>query len=280
MFCPNCGHNLPEGTAFCSNCGATLNTQQEAPVQQPLYQTPVYQAPPQYQPSRPASIPTSKKDFLANYADPSTKKSAKLVTISFILTLVLIAASIIVPLSTPFFEIPSVSLLLNIAEADPDELMDEMDDALDEAKSKLKAQKDSMDDEEVEAAEAVVDSMEVLTENFSVLNFKNLVSVIEKEGDDYMDSEDMEEIEKIGQIMDIVIGALIGAFFLPVLFALLGGLNKSTGLTVTALVFTVLSQLTLCGILFVALSLVIFIFQAVQCSKIKTAYDNCRFGRV
>lgn len=280
MFCPNCGANLPEGTAFCGNCGASQKPQQQAPTQQPVYQAPVYQAPPQYQPTMPASTPTSKKDFLANYASPSVKTSAKLVTISFLLTLALIFASIIVPLSTPFFEIPSVSLLLTLAEADPDELTDEMDNLLDEAKSSLKAEKNVMDDEELEAAEAVVDSLEVLTENFSVLNFKNLVSVMEKEGDDYMDSADMEEIEEIGQIMDIVIGALIGAFFLPLLFALLGGFTKSTGLTVTALVFTVLSQLGLCGLLFVALSLVLFIFQAVQCSKIKTAYDNCRFGRV
>ena len=47
MFCTNCGTQLPEGSRFCSNCGAP---QQAA---QPVYQQaaqPVYQQPPAYAP--------------------------------------------------------------------------------------------------------------------------------------------------------------------------------------------------------------------------------------
>lgn len=41
MFCPNCGTQLPDGSVFCSNCGAKLAAPQQAPQQ------------PQYRPQRP-----------------------------------------------------------------------------------------------------------------------------------------------------------------------------------------------------------------------------------
>lgn len=37
MFCPNCGTQVPDGSAFCQNCGANLAAAQQ-PVQQPQYQ--------------------------------------------------------------------------------------------------------------------------------------------------------------------------------------------------------------------------------------------------
>lgn len=54
MFCPNCGTQIPDGSAFCQNCGARLTAAQ--PVQQPQYQQPQqapYQPQPQVQPPQP-----------------------------------------------------------------------------------------------------------------------------------------------------------------------------------------------------------------------------------
>lgn len=271
MFCPNCGANLPDSATFCGNCGAPQKTQQP--------QQPVYQAPPQYRPATPPVIPMSKKEFLAQKADPATRKTGSLVTITLLISLVLIAASIFVPLTVPFFDIPAIDLLLTVAEADPDELIEELEVSLEELEDSYDRGKSTMDSDEREAAKKVIDSMDALIENFSVLNFKNLVSVTQKEGDGYMDRQDLEEIEQIDQIMTVVIASLAGSFLLPLVFALLGGLNKSTGLTVTALVFTVLSQLTLCGLLLAAASLTVYIVQAVLCSKVQRAYNDYRLGR-
>ena len=47
MFCPNCGTQLADDVAFCTNCGATTKPQQST-VQQPVIQQPT---PPQPQPS-------------------------------------------------------------------------------------------------------------------------------------------------------------------------------------------------------------------------------------
>ena len=61
MFCPQCGNNNADGVAFCANCGAPLNAQQQQQAPQQQYQAPQqqYQAPqqqyqaPQYQPQMP-----------------------------------------------------------------------------------------------------------------------------------------------------------------------------------------------------------------------------------
>lgn len=51
MICKNCGYQIADGSAFCINCGATVEAQ---PQQQPQYQQPQYAAPqyqqPQYAP--------------------------------------------------------------------------------------------------------------------------------------------------------------------------------------------------------------------------------------
>ena len=62
MICKNCGAQLPDGVAFCTNCGTAVEAPQQEPqpqpqpqpaqpaYQQPAYQQPVYQQPqPVYQ---------------------------------------------------------------------------------------------------------------------------------------------------------------------------------------------------------------------------------------
>ena len=62
MFCPNCGTQVPDGSAFCQNCGANLAAAQQ-PVQQPQYQQtqqPQQQypyAPQQAQPKEKSKLP-------------------------------------------------------------------------------------------------------------------------------------------------------------------------------------------------------------------------------
>ncbi len=53
MFCSNCGKEIPDGSAFCINCGAKVDAELPAqpPVQQPPVQAPVNQQPYYQQPA-------------------------------------------------------------------------------------------------------------------------------------------------------------------------------------------------------------------------------------
>ncbi|MBR3592838.1 MAG: zinc-ribbon domain-containing protein [Clostridia bacterium] len=54
MFCPNCGTQIPNNSAFCMNCGKPINPSpaQQQSVQQPVYQPPVQTSLPQQSPAR------------------------------------------------------------------------------------------------------------------------------------------------------------------------------------------------------------------------------------
>ena len=79
----------------------------------------------------------------------------------------------------------------------------------------------------------------------------------------------MEAIDEFEKYINIITLVVLGLFVLPLIFTLLGGLLKSKGLTITALVLVIIPQLALSGILFVVLSLIIYITQAVFCGKAK-----------
>ena len=84
--------------------------------------------------------------------------------------------------------------------------------------------------------------------------------------------DDMEvAMETFSQAMGVVFGVVCGAFVLPLLFAILGGLKKSAGLTIAALIFTAISQAILSGVLLLILSAVVYIVQIVLCNKYKKA---------
>lgn len=315
MFCPNCGTNLPDGTPVCTTCGYQQKKSQQPvqePVQEPAPQQPAYQAPaqqpayqpqpaaqpayqpqyqqpvyqqPQYQPPMPPArpIPVSKKEYLKSKAPESVKKTAGFVTITMLLTLVLVITSAIVPLFTSVFEIPAVSTafsLIDDEDADPEKLMDELEDSYREYKAEYKYEKEFMTKSQREDAERALEMAEKLLDSFNVLNLKAAADLaLDVSGDYNFLNMNEEEAEQASMIMTVLMIGMVAFFFLPLLLTLLAGLNKSAGLTVAALIFTAISQFALCGIVFVVISLVLFIAQAVICGKVNKAYQDYRTGR-
>lgn len=94
MFCRNCGTQLPDGTAFCSNCGqgttATAPPTQAPPVQmQQPAPPPAYQQAPQY-PQQPPPYPQTPPIYNP-YSQPkssSTNVAIFLVILAFAVALV------------------------------------------------------------------------------------------------------------------------------------------------------------------------------------------------
>ena len=98
MFCPRCGNNIKEGSAFCSGCGFKLDVSSE-PTEQPL--------PEATQPAQPyEAIPTYDEDYTYNEpmadeksihykhsADTIKKSNKKKTVISIILIVAILAFS-------------------------------------------------------------------------------------------------------------------------------------------------------------------------------------------
>lgn len=124
---------------------------------------------------------------------------------------------------------------------------------------------------EREAVKKFLEATEEMTSKMSLMSIRNFISVMKEilpVLEEYEEITDgLEVFEEVETIINAVLIAVLGAYLLPLIFTLLGGFLKNMGLTITALVFLVLSQCVLCGFAWVVLSLVVYILQAVLCGK-------------
>ncbi len=260
MFCNHCGVFLPDGSQHCSQCGApqTSAFQQSAEdATLPVF----YNNPPQ--------------DTTAAYAQPSVspqqplpeKKSSLPITITFILSMLLIVASILVPLTRSFFNIPIVSLVGNAIDSDFYDEVDYLEESSEELQEEYEEFEDELSPDERAAFKTLIRGIKTP----SLFNLARACKAAEELEDYGYSREDAALAEEFSLLIMVVLCISIGAFLLPLVFALLGGIKKNTILTILAMVFTIIPQLFLCGLLFVLLSLAVYIPQIVLCQKYKTA---------
>lgn len=285
MFCPNCNAELPEGTAFCGCCGHQMTESQSQTYTAPAAPAyPGYSAYTSY--ARPMNNMT-KKEFLASDAGLHARGQAKLAVLVCLIAAALIIASVVATLAMPIFDIPVMSVALDAADADPDELLDELENELDNMEEEFEAMEDEFSKSECEDIERWMDSAYDVIDAFSFLNLRKFVSetsfLVDEYGDEF-NTSDLDEIsdgmDEVNQAMGALLVFVVGFFFLPVLFAVLGGTLKNTALTIVGMVFTAIAQIIFCGIIWVVLSLVVGVVQAVLCSKVNTAYRDYRMGKL
>ena len=287
MYCPNCNAELPEGTSFCGCCGAKL-TQPETQT----YTAPAAPAYPNYSAyTSYTSNNMTKKEFLASDAGLHARGQAKLAVLVCLIAVAVIIAGIFATLTMPIFDIPVLSMALEVASAeedlDIDELTDDLEDSIDGMEEDYEAIEDELSKSERKDVEGWIDDANDVADCFSILNLRRFADsttvIIEEYGEEFYDSDlenTTEDMEVINQVMDAIIVFLVGFFFLPVLFAVLGGTLKNTALTVVGIVFTAIAQVIFCGMLWVVLSLAVGVVQAVLCSKVNTAYRDYRMGKL
>lgn len=297
MICPNCGAAIDNDAKFCNCCGNAIPQQpQYQQPQQPQYQPPQYQqyqqyqqpqyAPPQYQqpqyaPQRPVNS-ISKKDFLRSQTSGKVKTQSIIVLVTTIVSILLIIGSALLPLVRPIFRLPSITAIFSLADMDLREITDELQADIDELNDDLDYSRDYMSDEEIELAELILDTFEDLSGRLNVMDLSRLANAMRTDYADLLEEimapEDMEAIDILVQVPTIIILVIVSTFLLPLLFAILGGVKKSMGLTITALVFSFLPQLIFNGIGVLVLTLAVFITQAVLCSQLNKAYKDHQLG--
>lgn len=305
MICPHCGAAVGNDVKFCNCCGGTMPAQQpqyqnpQQPQyqnpQQPQYQNPQqpqyqqYQAPqyqqyqaPQYQQQyRAPAKPMTRKEFLKNPPQKAKLKST-LTLVTLILSILLIVVSAVLPLVRPIFRFRAIPVVLALADMDMREVTDELEELFEELEVDLEESRDYMTDEEIEVAELILDTFDDLTGSLNIMDLSRLAHALRTDYasllEESMTPEDMAIVDMVVQIPTIISLVIVSSFLLPLILALLAGLKKSMGLSITALIFTLIPQVIFNGTLFVTLTLAIFITQAVLCSQLDKAYKNHQMG--
>lgn len=297
MICPHCGAAVGNDAKFCNCCGGTMPAQQPQyqNPQQPQYQNPQqpqyqqYQAPqyqqyqaPQYQQQyRAPAKPMTKKEFLKNPPQKAKLKST-LTLVTLILSILLIVVSAVLPLVRPIFRFRAIPVVLALADMDMREVTDELEELLEELEIDLDESRDYMTDEEIEVVELILDTFDDLTGSLNIMGLSRLAHALRTDYasllEESMTPEDMAIVDMVVQIPTIISLVIVSSFLLPLILALLAGLKKSMGLSITALIFTLIPQVIFNGTIFVTLTLAIFITQAVFCSQLDKAYKDHQLG--
>lgn len=293
MICPHCGAAVGNDAKFCNCCGGTMPQQpQYQSPQQPQYQqyqAPQYQQPqyqqyqaPQYQQQYHAPVrPMTKKEFLKNPPQQVKAKSA-VTLVTLILSILLIVVSAVLPLVRPIFRLPSLTFVMALADMDLREITDELEAGIEELEIDLDESRDYMTDEQIEVVELLLDTFDDLTGSLNIMGLSRLAHALRTDYasllEESMTPEDMAIVDMVVQIPMIISLVIVSSFLLPLILALLAGLKKSMGLSITALIFTLIPQVIFNGTIFVTLTLAIFITQAVFCSQLDKAYKDHQLG--
>ena len=300
MICPHCGAALANGLDKCNCCGKDLNARQpqyqppqyqtppyqpqyQAPPYQPQYQAPPYQPQYQAQPHTPPKRGTeSKKVFYRDLAPKKLKVQWHLTTVTMALALLLIIAGIIFPMVRPILRIPSVSGMLSVAGVSVRDITDGIDMLYDELSQEYEL--GYWSSEELDMIEDLLDALDRLSGNFNLLDISRLAKDLRNEFDDilweYLGPSEMQALDMIVQIPTIIIVAIAVSFLLPLILTLLAGLKKSLGLTIAAMILTLLPMLLINGWAFCTATLAIFIPQIVFCANTKKGYKDYQLGYI
>lgn len=277
MFCPSCGSQQPDNASFCSSCGAKFQNEATQAPQQTVFQPSAAQQAPYQPPVFQAPRPKTAEDAMTS----AEKNAGKLCLLTFVLSLLLVATSILAPLNGDLLSNFLVNSVVEMSGASIDELRDELSDGIDKAEESLDKADDAyhLSSSQKECIEEFLESAKNLNSCFSLLNLRDFATVSLEAMEELEDAEDFgynfdfnkRQLEQSIEALDILIYVIIGFFAFPLLFTLLAGLLRNRGLTITALVFTVLTQLLLCGVIWAVLSLAVFIAQFIFCGMAKNA---------
>ena len=223
----------------------------------------------------------TKKEFLKNPPQKAKLKST-LTLVTLILSILLIVVSAVLPLVRPIFRFRAIPVVLALADMDLREITDELEAGIEELEIDLDESRDYMTDEEIEVVELILDTFDDLTGSLNIMGLSRLANALRTDYasllEESMTPEDMAIVDMVVQIPMIISLVIVSSFLLPLILALLAGLKKSMGLSITALIFTLIPQVIFNGTLFVTLTLAIFITQAVLCGQLDKAYKDHQLG--
>ena len=279
MFCFHCGTNCPDGTAFCEKCGtdlrctlspATAAVPESAPA--PESSSPIVPKEAPVIPSDSGEIPAKK----ARKSPVRFKKPLQIsITVTMILSILLVLVSGVIMLSTNVTEMGIVNWGMDtFLDLDLQEELDDLNETRRELKTKYNNEFATLTKAQRNDLKKMINEIEDVQKDSTLLKLIRFLDYLVAEAGEpaeesplfSVSNEYLQNFSQTKTILFVVIGLL---YLLPVLFALLGGLLKNTGLTVTALILTVLVQALSGTVIPLVVSLVVYLVQILFCKLLK-----------
>jgi len=289
MFCSQCGVNWPEGTAFCGKCGKDLRQPAPEPIPTP---EPIPEPAPEPIPAPapepipapapepapvPAPEPAPAPAVKARKSPARFMKPLRIaITVTMLASLLLVLISGALMLSTNVTDMKLITWGMDtFVDLDLAEELENLGDTQRTLQKKYNSENEAMTKAQRSELKDMISQVEDIQEDHTVLKLIRFLDylVSEASAEDQEDSPytiNTKDLQNFGQTKTILFVAIGLLYFLPLLFTLLGGLLKNTGLTVTALIFTLIVQLlfsTTMGLLIA--SLVIYLLQIIFCKLLK-----------
>lgn len=276
MFCPNCGNNIPDNSAFCGYCGTAFAA---APAPAPVATAAYGYA----QPGTSAKQRgLSKKQFLDTEAAPEVKQAGKLTTVMFAVIAVLILAATITVNTISIVNLPIIKMA--VPEREREAMTDSMDnvaDVMDEFDDLLDEIKDEYGNKAFRQAKKVVNKWEKAIRKLSLANLIAVVDSTHDLADGIADKlnldDDIEDLEDIAKILKTVRAVTYIFGIAIVLLTLLVAVKKITGLGVLCILLYVPVCCLLSSVLLGILILVSFIVLMVFTSKVNKAWKRVAY---
>lgn len=268
MFCPNCGNNIPDDSAFCGHCGTSFAA--AAPVATAAAPVPGTSA---------KQRGLSKKQFLATEAAPAVKAAGKIALGVFAAILALILLATITLNTISVVDLPIIKMAVD--ESEREELVDSMDeasDSMEKMEDALEEIEEELGSKAARQAKKVINKWEKVVRKLSLANLITVVDATHNLADDVSDKlgmdNEIEELEEIAKILKTVRTVIYIFGVVIALLALWAAAGKSVfpcvlGILLSAPVYCLLASVLL-GILIV----VAFIVLAVFCSKVNKAWKK------
>ncbi|MBR3778976.1 MAG: zinc-ribbon domain-containing protein [Clostridia bacterium] len=271
MFCPHCGNNIPDNSAFCGHCGASFAAAPAA--------APVAVAAPTVPGLSAKKRGLSKKQFLATEAAPEVKTAGKLALAFFAALMAVVLISTVVLNTISIVDLPIIKMA--VEEDEREELinsMDEASDAIDKMEKRLEDIEKELGSKAAREAKNVVKKWEKLVRKISLANLIAVVDATHKLADDVsdklgMDSE-IEELEEIAKILKTVRTITYVFAAIIILLTLLAAAKKLTGVAILAQLLFTLVCVLLISVPLAVCGFVLYIALAITTSKVNKAWKT------
>lgn len=275
MFCPKCGSNVADGSAFCGNCGNSFAPAPAAPATAPAWA-----------PAAPAQPPMSakmrglsKKAFLQTEAAPAVKNADNIAKVVFLAILALILVATVTFNTVSVVDLPLIKMTVGESERE------EMEHSMDSASKAMEDMENVMDEIEEELgsqaareAKKVINKWEKAVRKLSLANLIAVVDATQGLADETADKLDMdgevEALEDVAKVLKTVRTVIYVFGVIIALVALWAATRKAIfpcvlGILLSAPIYCLMASVLL-GILIV----VAFIVLAVFCSKVNKAWKK------